>query len=93
MWAKYGPIAIELLKGTPENYFPKITFQDCLPSQKTVKIEPIIKKLRPGIDHDYSLLRHVTLLTMIDWTNNDGFKDLPFTSIQLEMPTTGDQYG
>jgi hypothetical protein len=72
------------LKGTLENYFPKITFQDCVLSQKTVKIEPIRKKLKPGIDHNYSLLLHVTHLTMIDWTNTDGFKDLPLLPSNFE---------
>jgi hypothetical protein len=52
------------LKGTSEkDYFPSTTFP--LPSQKTVKIEPIRKKIKPGIDHNYSLLQHVTHLTMI----------------------------
>jgi hypothetical protein len=37
------------IKGISKNYFPKITFQECLPSQKTVKIEPIRKKLKHGI--------------------------------------------
>jgi hypothetical protein len=65
------------------NYFPSATFQDPLPSQKTVKIEPIRKKIKPGIDHDYSLLWHVTHLTIIDWTNTDGFKDLPLPIIRI----------
>jgi hypothetical protein len=65
------------LKGTSENYFPRTSFKLPLPSQKTVEIEPIRNKIKPGIDHDYSLLQHVTQLTMIYWTNTDGFKDLP----------------
>jgi hypothetical protein len=44
------------LKGTSEGCFPKKPFQERLPSQETVKIEPIRKKLNPGIDHNYSLL-------------------------------------
>ncbi len=59
------------LKSPPKNYFPNITFQEHLPSQKKVKIEPITKKLKPGIDKNYFLLRYVTHLTMIDWTNTD----------------------
>jgi hypothetical protein len=81
------------LKGTSKNYFPKITFQDCAPSQKTVKIEPIKKKLNPGIDHNYSLLQHVTHLTMIDWTNTDGFKDLPLVPSDLKCPLLENNMG
>jgi hypothetical protein len=66
------------------NYFSSTTFQDPLPSQKTVEIEPIREKIKPGIDHNYFLLRHVTHLTMIDWTNTDGFKDLPLLPSDLE---------
>jgi hypothetical protein len=35
------------LKAPPKNYFPNITFQEGLLSQKTVQIEPITKKLNP----------------------------------------------
>ncbi len=81
------------LKAPPKNYFPSTTFQERLPSQKTVKIEPIRKKLKPGIDHNYSLLWHVTHLTMIDWTNTDGFKDLPLLPSNFEYPLLGNNMG
>jgi hypothetical protein len=81
------------LKGISKNYFPKITFQDCLPSQKTVRIEPIRKKSKSGIDHNYSLLRHVTHLTMIDWTKTDGFKDLPLLPSNFEYPLLENNMG
>jgi hypothetical protein len=66
---------------------------DCLPSQKTVTIEPIRKKLKPRIDHNYSLLRHVTHLTMIDWTKTDGFKDLPLLPSDFEYPPLENNMG
>jgi hypothetical protein len=81
------------LKGTSEDFFPNIIFQDCLLSQKTVKIEPIRKKLKPGTDHNYSLLQHVTHLTMIDWTNIDGFKDLPLLPSNLKCPLLENNMG
>jgi hypothetical protein len=63
------------LKGTPKkDYFQSTTFKGPLPTQKIVKIEPIRKKIKPGIDYNYSLLWHLTHLTMIDWTNTDGLK-------------------
>jgi hypothetical protein len=81
------------LKGVSNNYFPKVTFQECLLSQKIVKIEQIRKKLKPGIDHNYSLLWHVTHLTMIDWTNTDGFKDLPLLPSNFEYPLLENNMG
>jgi hypothetical protein len=81
------------LKGTSKHYFPIITFQEHLPSQKTVKIEPIRKKLKPGIDHNYSLLWHVIHLTIIDWTNTDGLKDLPLLSSDFEYPLLENNIG
>ena len=63
------------LKGTPKkDYFPRTNFKDPLPSPNIVKIEPIRKKTKPGIDHNYPLPWHVTHLTIIDWTNTDIFK-------------------
>jgi hypothetical protein len=82
------------IKGTSKNnYFPSTTFQDPLPSQKTVKIEPIRKKIKPGIDINYSLLWHVTHLTMIDWSNTDGFKDLPLLPSNFEYPLLENNMG
>jgi hypothetical protein len=65
------------LKAPPKNYFPITTFEDPLPSQKTVETKHITMKIKPGIDQNYFFFWHVTHLTMIDWTNTDGFKNLP----------------
>ncbi len=81
------------LKATSENYLPKITFQDCLPSQQTVKTEPNRMKLKPGIDHNYSLFQHLTHLTMTNWTNTDGLKDLPIIPSDFEYPPLENNMG
>jgi hypothetical protein len=81
------------LKEQSKNYFPSITFQECLSLQQTVKIEPITKKLKPGIDHNYFFLWHVTRLTMIDWTKTDGFKDLALLPSNLECPLPENNMG
>jgi hypothetical protein len=42
------------LKGTSKkDYIPSTAFKDPLPSQKTVSIEPITMKIKPGIDHNF----------------------------------------
>jgi hypothetical protein len=51
------------------------------------------KGLKPGIDHNYSLLWNVTHLTMIDWTNTDGFKDLPLLPSNFEYPLLENNMG
>jgi hypothetical protein len=72
---------------------PSTTFKDPLPSQKAVKIEPIRKKIKPGIGHNYSLFEHVTHLTIIDWTNTDGFKDLQLLPSDFEYPLLENNMG
>ncbi len=48
-----------------------------LPSQWTLLHQPIKKKLKPGIDHDYLLLQFVHFLTKVDWSITDGFDHVP----------------
>jgi hypothetical protein len=48
-----------------------------LPSQLTLHHEPIKKKLKPGIDHDYLLLWFVGFLTKVDWSITGGFYHVP----------------
>jgi hypothetical protein len=43
----------------------------------TLHHEPIKKKLKPGIDHDYLLLRFVHFLTKVDWSITDRFDHVP----------------
>jgi hypothetical protein len=76
-----------------KKYFPSTNFEDPFLSQKTGKIETIRKKIKPGIDHNYSLLRHVTHLTMIDWSNTDGFKDLHLLPSNFEHPLLENNMG
>jgi hypothetical protein len=62
-----------------DNIFPKQDkiISTSLPLQLTVCHEPIKKKLKPGIDHDYLLLWNVQFLTKVDWSITDGFDDVP----------------
>jgi hypothetical protein len=48
-----------------------------LPLQWTLLHQPIKKKLKPGIDHDYLLLWFVCFLTKVDWSITDGFDNVP----------------
>jgi hypothetical protein len=48
-----------------------------LPSQSTLHHEPIKKKLKLGIDHDYLLIWYVGFLTKVDWSITDGFDHVP----------------
>jgi hypothetical protein len=65
------------LKTSPEEYFPTTIISTPLPSQSTLNHQPIKKKLKPGIGHDYLLLRFVGFFTKIDWSITDGFEDMP----------------
>jgi hypothetical protein len=51
------------------------------------------QKIKPVIDHNYSLLWHVTHLKMIDWMNTDGFKDLPLLPSTFEYPLLENNMG
>ncbi len=46
-------------------------------SQLTLLHQPIKKKLKPGIDHDYLLLWFVRFLTKVAWSITDGFDHVP----------------
>jgi hypothetical protein len=79
------PFKIQLLaswedfkKNQIEDNFPKNEIiSTSLPSQLTLYHQPIKKKLKPGIDHDYLLLRFVSFLTKVDWSITDGFDHVP----------------
>jgi hypothetical protein len=43
----------------------------------TLHHQPIKKKIKPGIDHDYLLLWFVGFLTKVDWNMTDRFDDVP----------------
>jgi hypothetical protein len=66
------------LQTTPEEFFPSTTIiSTSLPSQLTLNHQTIMKKLKPGIDHDYLVLWFVGFLTKVDWSITNGFKDVP----------------
>ncbi len=64
-----------------EDIFPKNEIiTTSLSSQLTHLHQPIKKKLKPGIDHDYLLLWFVCFLTKVDWSITDGFDHVPLLS-------------
>ena len=61
-----------------QDIFPKNEIiSTSLPLQLTLHHQPIKKKLKPGINHDYLLLWFVGFLTKVDWSITDGFDDVP----------------
>ncbi len=68
----------EILKIQSHNVFLNTEIiSTSLPSQLTLHHEPLKKKLKPGIDHDYLLLWCVHYLTKVDWSLTDGFDHVP----------------
>jgi hypothetical protein len=69
----------EFFLQTPaEHYFlTAAIISTYLPLQLTLNHQPIKKKLKPGIDHDYLLLWFVGFFTKVDWSITDGFDDVP----------------
>ncbi len=56
-----------ILQTPPQNYFPTTEIiSTSLPLQWTIYHQPIKKKLKPGVDHDYLLLWFVSFSTKID---------------------------
>jgi hypothetical protein len=68
-WESHLPKNIEKFPTTQ-------TIPSPLPSQLKVNHEPIKKKLKPGIDHDYLLLWFVSSLTKVYWSITEGFENV-----------------
>jgi hypothetical protein len=69
----------ETILQTPIQYYFPTT--EIIPTslllQLTLNHQPIKKKLKPGIDHEYLHLWFVSILTKVDWNITDIFKNVP----------------